>query len=77
MILAMHLVLKKSFCLNDVRYAARQKYSSLKSRVKNLEDRYSDIRQILDDDKKKSTTLFTTITRDGLSAEDKFEQVGL
>lgn len=59
----------------DCRYAARQKYSSLKSSVKNLEDRYSDIRQILDNDKKKSTTLFTTITLDGLSAEDKFEQI--
>lgn len=59
-----------------VRYTVRQKYSSLKSSVKNIEDRYSDMRQIVDSDKKKSTTLFTTITLDGHAAEEKFEQVG-
>lgn len=68
-------IIRKVFVC-DVRYAVRQKYSSLKSSVKNLEDRYSDIRQILDNDKKKSTTLFTTFTLDGHAAEDKFEQVG-
>lgn len=59
-----------------VRYTARQKYSSLKSSVKNIEDRYGDIRQIVDSDKTKSTTLFMTIALDGHAAEEKFEQVG-
>lgn len=66
----------RTFFVYRIRYAARQKYSSLKSSVKNIEDRYSDIRQIVDSAKMKSTTLFTTITLDGHAAEEKFEQVG-
>ncbi|XP_062575655.1 inhibitor of nuclear factor kappa-B kinase subunit epsilon-like [Saccostrea cucullata] len=59
----------------DCRYEVRQKYKSLRSSVRTLEDRYTDIKQIVDTDHKKSTALFTTITEDGDIADDNFEQI--
>ena len=59
-----------------IRYEARQKYTTLRNSIKNLEARHRDIKQITETDHRKlSSVLFQTITVDGDDAGDDFDEV--
>ena len=59
-----------------IRYEARQKYTTLRSSIKNLEARHRDIKQVTETDHRKSSSvLFQTITVDGDDAGDDFDEV--
>ena len=59
-----------------IRYEARQKYTTLRSSIKNLEARHRDIKQVTETDHRKSSSvLFRTITVDGDDAGDDFDEV--
>nr|XP_022298210.1 inhibitor of nuclear factor kappa-B kinase subunit epsilon-like [Crassostrea virginica] len=71
--LACKLLCKTS---RDCRYEARQKYTTLRSSIKNLEARHRDIKQVTETDHRKSSSvLFRTITVDGDDAGDDFDEI--